>query len=68
MTGALFVFNRNIDDEPLHWVVNYFPNYATLTVATGNVPVSDQGSTLLLLALSLLGLVAFQRRLLHRQS
>jgi hypothetical protein len=62
VNGTLFIFDRNIDDEPLHWVVNYFPTYAILTVAPGNVPVPDQGSTFLLLTLGLLGVVACRRQ------
>jgi hypothetical protein len=54
--------------EPLHWVVNYFPTYAILTVAPGNVPIPDQGSTFLLLTLGLLGLVTYQRQLLRGQT
>jgi autotransporter-associated beta strand protein len=65
VNGTLFIFNRNIDNEPLHWVVNYFPTYAILTVAPGNVPVPDQGSTFLLLALGLLGLVIYRRQLVR---
>jgi hypothetical protein len=68
VNGTLFIFNRNIDDEPLHWDVSYFPTYAILTVAGGNVAVPDQGSTFWLLALGLLGLVTCRRRLLHKHS
>jgi autotransporter-associated beta strand protein len=68
VTGTLFIFNRNIDDEPLHWDVSYFPTQAILTVAAGNVAIPDQGSTFLLLILSLLGLVAYRRQLLREQS
>jgi autotransporter-associated beta strand protein len=68
VTGTLFIFNRNIDDEPLHWEVSYFPTYATLTVTAGNVPLPDQGSTFLLLTLGLLGLVTYRRQLLRGQA
>jgi energy-converting hydrogenase Eha subunit E len=61
VNGTLSIFTRNIDDEPLHWNVTYFPTFATLTVAAGNVPVPDQGSTFLLLMLGLLGLVPYRR-------
>jgi autotransporter-associated beta strand protein len=67
LNGTLFIFNRNIDNEPLHWVVNYFPTYAFLTVAPGNAPIPDLGSTFLLLTLGLLGLVTFRRQLLRGQ-
>jgi autotransporter-associated beta strand protein len=67
VNGTLFIFNRNIDDEPLHWNVTYFPTYAMLTVAAGNVAIPDQGSTFLLLTLGLLGLVTFRRQLLRCQ-
>lgn len=68
VNGTLFIFNRNIDNVPEHWDVSYFPTYALLTVASGNVPIPDQGSTFLLLTLSLLGLVTFRWQLLHKQS
>jgi autotransporter-associated beta strand protein len=67
VNGTLFIFNRNIDDEPLHWDVSYFPTYATLTVVAGNVAVPDQASTCVLLTLGLLGLVTFRRQLLRGQ-
>jgi DNA-binding winged helix-turn-helix (wHTH) protein len=59
------MFNRNIDNLPEHWEVSYFPTFAVLTVAAGNVPVPDQASTLLLLMLGLLGLVIYRRQLLR---
>jgi len=58
LTGAFAIFDRNIDNAMDHWNVTYHSNNATLTVAPGNVPVPDWGSTLLLLTLSLLGLRA----------
>ena len=58
LTGAFSIFDRNIDNAMDHWNVTYHSNNATLTVAPGNVPVPDCGSTLLLLTLSLLGLRA----------
>jgi hypothetical protein len=64
VTGALFIFDPNIDNEPEHWVVSYQATNAILTVAPGNVPVPDQGSTFLLLTLGLFGLVTFRRQLL----
>jgi hypothetical protein len=67
VNGTLFIFNRNIDNEPLHWVGNYFPTYAILTVAPGNVPVPEQRSTFLLLTLGLLDLVTYRRQLLDGQ-
>jgi autotransporter-associated beta strand protein len=68
VTGTLFIFNRNIGNEPEHWNVSYFPTYAILTVAPGNVAIPDQGSTFLLLALGLLGLVTYRRQLLRGQT
>jgi len=56
VNGTLFMFNRNIDNLPEHWEVSYFPTFAVLTVAAGNVPVPDQGTTFLLLTLALLAL------------
>jgi autotransporter-associated beta strand protein len=55
------VFNNGTE----RWVVTYEPTYAVLT-ATKNVP--DQGSTLLLLTLGLLGLAAYRRQLLAAQN
>jgi autotransporter-associated beta strand protein len=68
VNGTLGIFNRNIDNEPLHWVVNYFPTNAILTVAPGNVPIPDHGSTFLLLTVGLLGLVTYRRQLLRGQA
>jgi hypothetical protein len=68
VNGTLSIFNPNIDNLPEHWEVSYFPTFAVLTVVAGNVPVPDQGSTFLLLALGFLGLVTCRRQLLHKQS
>ena len=65
LNGSLSVFNPNIANEPQHWVINYFSTYATLTVASGNVAVSDNGSTFLLMTLGLLCLAIFRRKLLR---
>jgi autotransporter-associated beta strand protein len=62
LTGAFFIFDRNIDDAMEHWNVTYQSNNAVLTVAPGNVAVPDQGSTLLLLTLSLLGLATYRQK------
>ena len=59
-TGTLFIHNPNIDNAMEHWEIIYQPTEAILTVASGNVPVPDRGSTFLLLTLSLLGLTAFR--------
>jgi hypothetical protein len=67
VNGTLFIFDRNIDNEPLHWVISYFPTNAVLTVVAGNVPVPDQASTFLL-TLGVLGLVTCRRQLLRKQS
>jgi hypothetical protein len=62
VTGSLFIFDRNIDNAAEHWDVTYQSNDAILTVARGNVPVPDNGSTFLLLTLSLLGLVTYRQK------
>jgi autotransporter-associated beta strand protein len=62
VNGTLSIFNPNIDNLPEHWVISYFPTSAILTVVAGNVSVPDQGSTFLLLALSLLGLVTYRQK------
>jgi hypothetical protein len=67
VNGTLFIFDPNIDNEPEHWEISYFPRYATLTVVAGNVHVPDQGSTFLLLTLGLLGLVTYRQQLLRGQ-
>jgi len=61
LTGTFFIFDRNIDSVMEHWDVTYRSNDAILTVASGNVSVPDQTSTLLLLTLSLLGLLLSRR-------
>jgi VPDSG-CTERM motif len=66
VNGTLFMFNRNIDDLPEHWEVSYFPTFAVLTVAAGNVPVPDQGSTFVLLMLGLSALLMCRRHCLRR--
>jgi hypothetical protein len=58
--------NRNIDDVAEHWDISYFPTFAVLTVAAGNVSVPDQASTFVLLTLGLLGLVMRRRHCLRR--
>jgi autotransporter-associated beta strand protein len=63
VNGTLSIFNPNIDNLPEHWEISYFPTHAILSVVAGNVSVPDQGSTFLLLALGLLGLVTFRRQL-----
>jgi autotransporter-associated beta strand protein len=68
VNGTLIMLNRNIDNLPEHWEVSYFPTFAILTVAPGNVSVPDQGSTFLLLTLGLLGLVMYRRQLLRGQT
>ena len=67
VNGTLFMFNRNIDNLPEHWEVSYFPMFAVLTVAAGNVPVPDQASTLLLLMLGLAALLMCRRHLVCKQ-
>jgi hypothetical protein len=50
----------------LQWSVIYQNNSAILTVVPNTIP--DQGSTLLLLTLGLLGLVAYRRQLRAAQN
>ena len=61
VNGTLLMRNRNIDDLAEHWEISYFPTYALLTVAAGNVSVPDAGSTILLLVLGLVGLLMYRR-------
>ena len=68
VNGTLFMFNRNIDNLPEHWEVSYFPTFAVLSVAAGNVPVPDQASTLLLLMLGLSALLMCRRHLVCKQT
>jgi autotransporter-associated beta strand protein len=67
VNGTLSILDPNIDNEPEHWEISYFPTYAILTVVAGNVHVPDQGSTFLLLALGLLSVVTYRRQLLRGQ-
>lgn len=64
VTGSLFIFDRNIDSAAEHWDVTYEAKDAILTVALGNVPIPDWGSTFPLFMLSLLGLATYGRLLL----
>jgi autotransporter-associated beta strand protein len=68
VSGKLFIFDRNIDDAMEHWDITYQANNAILSVAAGNVPVPDQGLTLLLLTLSLLGLVTYRHSLSRKRA
>jgi hypothetical protein len=61
VNGTLSIFDPNIDDLPQHWEVSFFPTFAVLTVAPGNVSVPDQGSTFVLLMLGLLGVVMYRQ-------
>jgi len=58
--GAMTVMHQVFDNGMLQWSVIYETNHAILTVEPNTIP--DQGSTLLLLTLGLLGLVTFRRR------
>jgi energy-converting hydrogenase Eha subunit E len=65
LTGEFSRIRHQIfDNGMLQWSLTYQNTYAILTVEQ-HVP--DQGSTFLLLALSLLGLVASRRELLLRR-
>jgi autotransporter-associated beta strand protein len=68
VTGTLGIFDRNIDSVAEHWKISYLPTSAILTVAAGNVPALDHGSTFLLLTLSLLGVATYRWQLLRRQA
>ena len=65
LNGTLFMHDRNIDDVAEHWDISYFPTFALLTVAAGNVSVPDAGSTLLLLVLGLSSLLMCRRTLVR---
>jgi autotransporter-associated beta strand protein len=64
--GELTLVNPNFDN--LHWDVSYEDTMAILTVKGGSVLFPDQGSTLLLLTLGLLGLMTHWRQLLRKQA
>jgi autotransporter-associated beta strand protein len=68
LSGTFFIFDRNIDNAMEHWDVTYQSKYAILTVAPGNVPVPDQGPTLLLLTLSFLLLLMCRYLFLCKQA
>jgi hypothetical protein len=68
LNGTLFIFNRNIDNLAVHWDIRYFPAFAVLTLAAGNVSVPDHGSTLLLLMLGLSALLMCRRYLVCKQT
>ena len=57
--------NQVFDNGMLQWSVTYQNTYAVLTVEPNTIP--DQGSTLLLLTLGLLGLVMYRRQSLRGQ-
>jgi hypothetical protein len=59
--------HRVFDNGMLQWSVIYQNTNAILTVEPHRPGVPDQGSTFLLLTLSLLGLVTFRRQLLRGQ-
>jgi autotransporter-associated beta strand protein len=60
------ILHQVFNDGTLQWSVIYQNNNAILTVGPNTIP--DQGSTLLLLTLSLLGLVTYRRQLLRGQT
>jgi autotransporter-associated beta strand protein len=65
-TGSFsHIKDQVFDNGMLQWSVIYDANHAILTVGPNTIP--DQGSTLLLLTLGLLGLVTYQRQLLRRE-
>jgi hypothetical protein len=64
--GFSHIKHQVFDNGMLQWSVIYQNNSAILTVVPNTIP--DQGSTLLLLTLGLLGLVTFRRQLLAPQN
>jgi hypothetical protein len=64
--GFSHIKHQVFDNGMLQWSVIYQNNSAILTVVPNTIP--DQGSTLLLLTLGLLGLVTFRRQLLTAQN
>jgi autotransporter-associated beta strand protein len=60
--------HRIFDNGMLQWSVIYETDHAILTVEAHTPGVPDQGSTFLLLTLSLLGLVVYRRQLLRTPS
>jgi hypothetical protein len=64
LTGEFsHIKHRVFDNGMLQWSVSYQNTYAVLTVEPNTIP--DHGSTFLLLALGLLGLVMYRRQLLR---
>jgi hypothetical protein len=63
--GAFSII-RDLNFDNMHWSVAYQPTYAVLTAEAGRA-VPDLDSTLLLLTLGLLGLVAYRRQFLRGQ-
>jgi hypothetical protein len=67
LTGAFSHIQDQVFDNGMEqWNVVYQPTDAILTVGPNTIP--DRGSTSLLLALSLLGLVMYRRQLLHKRA
>jgi hypothetical protein len=64
-TGFFHVKHQVFNNGMFQWSVIYEDNHSILTV--GPNTILDQGSTLLLLTLGLLGLVTFRRQLLRGQ-
>jgi VPDSG-CTERM motif len=65
LTGQFAHIRHRFLGDGLEWSVIYEANHAILTVEQ-HVP--DQGSTLLLLALGLVSLVTYRRKLLRAQT
>jgi hypothetical protein len=67
-TGAFSqILNQVFNHGTEQWSVIYQDNHAILTVEPHTPGVPDQGSTFVLLTLSLLGLLTFRRQLLRGQ-
>jgi autotransporter-associated beta strand protein len=54
--------NLNFNNNTEHWAITYQPTFAVLTAEAGRANVPDQGSTFLLLTLSLLGLATYRQK------
>jgi autotransporter-associated beta strand protein len=54
--------NLNFNNNTEHWAITYQPTFGVLTAEAGRANVPDQGSTFLLLTLSLLGLATYRQK------
>jgi autotransporter-associated beta strand protein len=54
--------NLNFNNNTEHWAITYQSTFGVLTAEAGRANVPDQGSTFLLLMLSLLGLATYRQK------